>query len=416
MHPVSGSGRPRVLVFAYACEPDTGSEPGAGWGIVRTIAEFADCVVLVGPEHGPGLRRRQELTAEIGATFVEIPEPMGAASAKRHRVTWFLLYLAWLRRAHAVGRRLHQATPFDVIYHATYSTYWLPSPVTRFGVPSIWGPVGGAVVTPLRLWPALGWRGIGGELLDLTLVSLLSWLPATRRTWRDATVRLVQNETTLACLPESIRAGTMVLNHAFFTEVPSLTRHPEDGLCLFVGSLSSRKGPRLALRALAYASPDVRLAFVGDGSERPALERLARKLGLAHRVTFEGQVSRSEVFARLSRAAAVIFTGLREEGGIALAEALLLGVPVVVLAHGGARTIAGASLDHGRVALVQPQSMEVTARHLGDAMGRLTRTASEPTGCLLDREGSRQLLRRAFDEALAAKPAAAAILSTKVRS
>ncbi len=46
-------------MFAYACEPGHGSEPGAGWGLVRAVSRFADCVVLVGPEHIAGIRRWQ---------------------------------------------------------------------------------------------------------------------------------------------------------------------------------------------------------------------------------------------------------------------------------------------------------------------------------------------------------------------
>ena len=49
------------------------------------------------------------------------------------------------------------------------------------------------MTTPVRLWPILGWRGMLGELLDWAAVRILAWLPATRRTWRGATVRLVQN-------------------------------------------------------------------------------------------------------------------------------------------------------------------------------------------------------------------------------
>jgi glycosyltransferase involved in cell wall biosynthesis len=396
--------RPRVLVFAYACEPERGSEPGAGWGLVRSVSEFADCVVLVGPEHGPGIRGRAPAPDGSLLQFIEIPEPIGAASAKRHRMTWFLLYLAWLRRADALGRRLHAQAPFDAIFHATYSTYWLPSPATRYNVPCIWGPVGGAVVTPFRLWPLLGFRGICGELLDLVSVTLMSWLPATRRTWRRATVPIVQNETTRGRLPEPIRATARVLNHAFFAEVPVIPasgRRREAGLCLFVGSIVARKGPRLAVRALAYAPSDVRLLFLGDGHERRHLERLAKKLKVADRVTFEGQVPRSKVFTRLAEASAVVFTGLREEGGIALAEAMLLGVPVIVLAHGGAATVAAAATDPDRVALIPVGDIAVTARRMGEAMGRLSHAEASSSASLLDQEYWRSQLRGAFEEALA---------------
>ena len=113
--------RPHILVFAYACEPGRGSEPGAGWGLVRALATFADCTVLVGPEHVPAIRRWEADQRDAGLEFVEVPEPWWAHREPRHRLTRFAVYIAWLRRAHAVGLVLHRRRRFDAVYHATYS-------------------------------------------------------------------------------------------------------------------------------------------------------------------------------------------------------------------------------------------------------------------------------------------------------
>lgn len=74
------------MIFAYAGEPDRGSEPGAGWGIVRALAELVECVGLNGPEHTGGIQRwlKQHVPP---AKFIEIPEVRGAALAKHHRTT-----------------------------------------------------------------------------------------------------------------------------------------------------------------------------------------------------------------------------------------------------------------------------------------------------------------------------------------
>lgn len=397
--------RPRVLVIAYAGEPGRGSEPGAGWGIVRAVSEFADCVVLTGPEHTAGIQQWLQIN-EDATSFVEVPEPRGASAAKKHRTTWFLLYLWWLRRAYQLGRSLHAAAPFDAIYHATYSTYWLPTPAVRFAVPSIWGPVGGGVTTPLPLWGALGWRGIPGELLDWLAVRILALLPATRRTWRRATVRLVQNEATLSRLPESVRAKARVLNHALFTEVPAQGSSVRGRHCLLVASLERRKGVRLALLALACTPADIRLAVIGDGPDYGSLKRLACKLGVADRVEFTGKATREQVLASMSRAAAVIFTGLREEGGITLAEAMMCGAPVVVLAHGGAATIASCATDPSRVAMVPPGDLLQTARDIGSAMTRFSRHPPSAQGPTLDQRWAREELRAIFEEAVTCRGSA----------
>jgi len=399
--PNSSPERPRILVFAYACEPDRGSEPGAGWGIVQSLAQVGDCTVLVGPEHTAGIERWSASSEDTHLRFVEVGEPWWGRYAKRHRTTWFPLYLWWLRDAKRTAWRLHQDRPFDLTCHATYSAFWLPSPATAMNLPSIWGPVGGAIVTPAPLRPVLGARGLAGELLDAVAIRALARLPATRRTWREATVRIVQNEATLAFLPPDLRAGTRLMNHAPLVELPPPRTRSPGRRILSVGALDVRKGVALAIRALAHTPDDIELVVAGDGPRRAALESLARRLGLSQRVRFLGQVGRIEVFRLLETAAAAIFTGLREEGGLALAEAMLCGTPVVVLSHGGARTVAASALDPSRVALIAPGPVAEVARRLGEAMTRFCDAASADHRPNLDPSRSHACLHAAVQEALA---------------
>src|SRR5258708_12124213 len=92
-------GRRKAIVFAYACDPQTGSEPAAGWGIVNALSQAADCVVLVGPEHVKALGQWQAAHPENTTTFVAVPEPRWAQLVPRTRVTRFLIYLGCLRIA-----------------------------------------------------------------------------------------------------------------------------------------------------------------------------------------------------------------------------------------------------------------------------------------------------------------------------
>jgi glycosyltransferase involved in cell wall biosynthesis len=391
--------RPRVLVFAYACEPDAGSEPGAGWGLVRALGSFADCVVLVGAEHAAAIHRWQQTHGSNRVRFVEVREGRFWRHDQRlHRLTRFVMYLFWLRRARGVGQRLHAAFNFDATYHATYSTYWLPTPAVDYGVPCIWGPVGGAVTTPRTLWRLLGWRGLLTEGLDYASVRLLSSLPATTRSCRHAAVRIVQNEATQRRLPRDVRGATLVLNHALFADVPESPAVPRGRRCVFVGALESRKGARLAVLALQHASEAVHLDVVGDGPERVALQTLATRLKVSHRIRFRGRAAREQVGGWLRSAAAAVFTGLREEGGLALAEAMCLGTPVVVLAHGGAGTIARAATDPTRVSLIPPGDIATTARRIGEAMTHFTHQTPEHDAPLLDRQAATCLLRDAVEE------------------
>jgi len=362
--------RLRTLVFAYACDPEAGSEPAAGWAIARAIARFADAVVLTGPEHDAALRSWKAAHPSDSVTFAVVPEPRWARLIPRTRTGRFLIYLGWLANARAAARRLDPSS-FDLAWHATYAVYWLPSPVASLGLPSVWGPVGGGVTTPWRLWPVLGVAGMLSDLWERTVVRMMALLPQTRRTWHQATVAIAQNEETLARLPMAVQRRAVVLNHALLVERPAVPEQPRERVVVFAASLEPRKAPSLVIRALSQTDPAVRLLVMGDGPERGSLERLADRLGVRSRVTFAGHVSRQELLRALSAAAAAVFTGVREEGGIALVEAMVAGTPTIVVAHGGARTIVDAATDRDRVVRISPESVDRTVRALADAMSRL---------------------------------------------
>lgn len=386
---------PRVVVFAYACEPGAGSEPEAGWAVVSALAEMASCVVLVGAHHLPALERSQAAGA-TRATFVPVGPSHRAPRGPAPRLTWFIRYLVWLRQATTVARRLHAEDPFNAACHVSYAAYWLPTAATRLDIPCLWGPVGGGVTTPRPLRGLLGWRGRIVEVYENVAVRAAARLPATRRSWRGVTVGLIQNEATLRRLPAWLQARCRVLNHAAFVQAPTGAAAPTDAL-VHVTSLEARKGTALALHAMALTPPDVHLIVVGDGPQRRRLERLAARLGVADRVVFTGRLPRARVLQLLGRAAGAVYCGLREEGGVALAEALAAGVPVAVLAHGGARTVAETTTDPRRVLFVAPGAVEDTAPRLADALSALARAPRSARMPLLDGARARRELRAALD-------------------
>lgn len=71
---------------------------------------------------------------------------------------------------------------------------------------------------------------------------------------------------------------------------------------LYVGSLESRKGVDVLLRAVAGLDGEVELQVVGDGPERGRLEALRGALGIEDRVVFQGRKSNEAVLAAMGGA------------------------------------------------------------------------------------------------------------------
>ncbi|MGH3048883.1 MAG: glycosyltransferase, partial [Gaiellaceae bacterium] len=96
---------------------------------------------------------------------------------------------------------------------------------------------------------------------------------------------------------------------------------------LAVSRLTEQKGLDVAVRALASLPPDTALVVLGEGPERPALETLARDLGVAGRVRLRGR--EPDVAAWLERASVLVHPARWEGFGLAVLEAMLAGLPVV---------------------------------------------------------------------------------------
>jgi glycosyltransferase involved in cell wall biosynthesis len=119
----------------------------------------------------------------------------------------------------------------------------------------------------------------------------------------------------------------------------NLENADRSGDLIFVGRLVSDKGVDLLLRALAalrQSGIQSRLTIVGDGPERPALERQAQDLGLSASITFVGQENGSGLAERLNHhRILVVPSRWPEPFGIVALEAIACGCVVVGSAEGG---------------------------------------------------------------------------------
>lgn len=105
---------------------------------------------------------------------------------------------------------------------------------------------------------------------------------------------------------------------------------------LSVGHLIERKRNHLTIEALADL-PDHTLLLVGDGPEKPALQALADRLGVAGRVRFLGVKPHAELPLYYSAADLMVLASSREGWANVLLEAMACGTPVLATPAWGSR-------------------------------------------------------------------------------
>ncbi|MFP4170067.1 MAG: glycosyltransferase family 4 protein [Methanomassiliicoccales archaeon] len=150
----------------------------------------------------------------------------------------------------------------------------------------------------------------------------------------------------------------------------------EEDFLLFLGRLVSLKGLHILIESMRLV--DSRLIIAGSGPEERRLGRLVVKHGLEDRVELKGRVSEEEKERLLSSCKMFVLPSLSEAYGIAAAEAMAYGKPVVASSVGGLPEVVG---DAG--VLVPPRDPGSLARAIRelqddpDLRHRLGRRARE---------------------------------------
>ncbi|MEA2664726.1 MAG: 1,2-diacylglycerol 3-alpha-glucosyltransferase [Candidatus Eremiobacteraeota bacterium] len=124
-------------------------------------------------------------------------------------------------------------------------------------------------------------------------------------------------------------------------------------LALVVSRLGVEKNVELALDALARL-PELRLAIVGEGPHRQALEERAQRLGVAGRVRFTGALARERLPDVYASVDAFVFPSTTDTQGLVLAEALAAGLPVVAAQSEASRDVLG---EGGRIVAADPAAL-----------------------------------------------------------
>jgi rhamnosyl/mannosyltransferase len=154
-------------------------------------------------------------------------------------------------------------------------------------------------------------------------------LIVTSREYLDSSAFLAPYRDRCMVVPFGIDLDSFALRLGEVDQVQELRRRHGERIILFLGVLRYYKGLDVLVRAMARVTG--RLLIAGRGSQRAALEGLTRKLGLADRITFLGEVSDPE--RRLLLHACDVFVlpsvDRSEAFGIAQLEAMACGKPIV---------------------------------------------------------------------------------------
>jgi glycosyltransferase involved in cell wall biosynthesis len=376
----------KILLSAFACEPNRGSEMGVGWNWALSLAQAGhQVVVLTCSESRPAIEaimKEAPPDRHLRFEYFDVPKPL----RWKARGPLHLHVALWQWLAAGFAKRLHQRVQFDCVHHVTYAGLRAPSFMGTLGIPFILGPVGGGERAPWKLRRGYSLNGLIYDAARDAANLVIQFTPFMSDTFASAERIYVTSRETLRLMPRRFR-NKVQIELAIGAEEESAPligkilpqRRPQDRCfrVLFAGRFIDCKGMHLGLPAFARlidAYPDARLTMVGAGPAERRWRKLAKDLGIVANVEWLPWQDRDAMASLYSDHDVLLFPAMHDSGGMVALEAMNHGLPVVCLKLGGPATLVNESCGYA----VDPAGKNAAqvAREMGDALIGLARDST----------------------------------------
>lgn len=325
------------LISAYSINPYHGSEDGVGWNWVLQYEKHykpGDRIVVLTKRFNEEATRRGFAEHGIVHTQLEIVDvPMWLNwFREKHSMFHHMYYILWQHWAWLWVKK--SGIKFDVIHHVTMNDYRIPSQMHKVKEAKvIWGPVGGAQVTPkvLRCYETNRLAAAFREAVNKSC----SWNPVYRRTvCAYDKIYCINHETKRQLESITRRELELLPELALKKDFENLTIDRCGGdifKIIFVGRLIGKKGIAFLVDALSYMPKEFRweLLIYGDGEERERITQTIRQSQNSANIKLMGSLPFDQITQAYKQADVFVLPSLRETSGNVLLEAMAHAVPVV---------------------------------------------------------------------------------------
>ncbi len=337
----------KLLISAYACAPNRGSEHGVGWNWATEANRLGHKVwVLVSPAHREAIAAATHEDAALSEISWVFPElcywPLQQGKEPKWERTYNLL---WQKAALRAARELHRDIKFDVVHHLTWGGVRAPTFLGALGPPLIIGPIGGGETSPMSLRDRFPLKGRVLERLRDLSNATVEINPIVRRGLCDAAAIFTMTADTRNLLSPALREKTRILMalSVLKSQIGSpRTRRRSPPRLLYAGRLLYWKGVHIAIEAmtpLVKRIPNLRLTIVGNGPEEGRLKTDVALRKLSGNVDFIPSMPQDNFLRLYDSHDLLLFPSLHDGSGCVVLEALSRGVPVACLELGGPKDI-----------------------------------------------------------------------------
>ena len=348
----------KILLSAYACEPNKGSEPKTGWKWATILPKLGHEVHVItrhnNKENIENYLAKNKIQ-NLYFYYFDYPSWFLKIVKRKSRAYTHFYYLIWQFGIYFLAKSLVKKNKFDFIHHVTFCSIRYPSLLCLFNVPFIFGPAGGGETIPRHLRKNLPFIDRINEFFRNISNCYIKISPLINLTFSKSSKIYVTSEESKRNIPSKYHFKTEILlalaTDNFFPFSNSDLKKKNDFFHIyFCGRLIAWKGIYLALKTFSEIKKNNKnciLSIIGSGTNinkkelkqemqvKKEIQLLAKKKNIDEFIKWPTILKREELFNYMKTCDLLLYPSMRESGGYVVLEAMTYGIPTVGLNLGG---------------------------------------------------------------------------------
>lgn len=326
-----------VLINAYACSPNMGSEPGMAWNWCIHLAKHCELHIITEGEFKENIEAAIPLLPQ-GKNIHFYYNPV---SAEIREMCWnqgdwrfYKHYRAWQYKTYEMALEIIKTTPIDIIHQLNMIGFREPGYLWKISdKPFVWGPVDAKDGFPVAYLEGASFKTRVVIYLKNFLTALqIRYAKRVREAVSRASVVVSASSNSQETFYRYFYISSPLINETGCTiqEHPIFDNSSKNSLdLLWVGKLDFRKQLGLAIRSVAKANnPAIRLHIIGGGDDH-TYKDLADALNISGQCIWHGVLKHQEVQLMMQQSDLFFFTSVAEGTPHVVLEAISNNLPVL---------------------------------------------------------------------------------------
>lgn len=354
-----------ILINAYACAPNWGSEQGMAWHWITELAKMHNLYVIT---EGEWKKEIEEAVALLDVKdnihFYYNPVSDKIRSMCWNQGDWrfYWYYRKWQKKTLTIARQICSEHRIDIIHQLNMIGFREPGYLWNiYDTHYIWGPVGGMEIVPLSYLSGMP-LSKKTKYIVKNMLNHLQIRYSTRvcKAIHRADIVIAATQGTYNSFVKLHHIKPVYMNEAGCTILEQHTAHNfnKDQLdILWVGRFLDTKKLDIAIRTIAKVKDlPVFLHIVGNGSdtENAMYQQMADKMGISNNIKWYGKLANKKVQEMMNQMDLFLFTSVLEGTPHVVLEAITNCLPILCIDTCGQGQLVNESIGW-KVPLTNPQ-------------------------------------------------------------